>query len=161
MFTKTLLEEIYLKDMRTRLAELKINKALESRKAKATAKLLRILEDKQDFPAIYNYYYTNNVQKSRNKRIEHILSKSIKAAITHEYLLGCNSNYTSALINVAVAIDHFYSKVDYNIERYSYEEALDCLLSIYKVGSALSTSIKHLISLRSNKRRLSQTSPPK
>ena len=161
MFTKTLLEETCPKDVRTRLAELKINEALESRKAKATAELLRILEDKQDFPAVYNHYYTDNVQKSRNKRMEHVLSKSIEAATTHEYLPGCNSNHTSASVDVAVAIDHFHGKVDHDMERYSCEEALDCLLSIYKVGSALSTSIKHLISLRSNKRRLSQTSPPK
>ena len=56
MFTNTLLEETCPKNVRTRLSELRIKEALESRKAEATAKLLRILEDKQDFPAVYNYY---------------------------------------------------------------------------------------------------------
>jgi hypothetical protein len=64
MFTQTLLEETCPKDVRTRLSELKIKEALESCKAKATAELLRILEDKQDFLAVYNHYYTDNVQKS-------------------------------------------------------------------------------------------------
>jgi hypothetical protein len=144
MFTKTLLEETCPKDVRTRLSELKIKEALESRKAEATAELLRILEDKQDFPAVYNHYYTDNVQKSRNKRMEHVLSESIEAATTHEHLPGCNSNHTSASVDVAVAIDHYHGKVDHDMERYSCEEALDCLLSIYKVRSALTTSIKHL-----------------
>ncbi|KAK3045840.1 hypothetical protein LTR09_012624 [Extremus antarcticus] len=57
MFTKTLLENTCPKDVLTRLSELKIKEALESRKAKATAELLRILEDKQDFPAVYNQEY--------------------------------------------------------------------------------------------------------
>ena len=83
MFTKTLLEDTCPKDVRTRLSELKIKEALESRKAKATAELLRILEDKQDFPAVYNHYYTDNVQKSRDRRKDHVLIESIKATTTH------------------------------------------------------------------------------
>ena len=136
MFTNKLLEETCPKDVRTRPSELKVKEALESRKARATAELLRILEDKQDFPAVYNHYYTDNVQKSRNKRKEAVLSESIEAATTHQHVPGCNSNHTSASVDVAVAIDHYHGKVDHDMERYSCEEALDCLLSIYKVGSA-------------------------
>jgi hypothetical protein len=60
-------------------------------------------------------------------------SKSIEAATHHEHLPGCNSNHTSASIDIAVAIDNFQGQVDRDMERYSCEEALDCLLSMYKV----------------------------
>ena len=46
MFKNTLLEEICLKDVRTRLSELKVKETLEARKLKANIKLERILEDK-------------------------------------------------------------------------------------------------------------------
>ena len=144
MCTNTLLEETCPKDVRTRLSELKVKEALESRKARATAELLRIVEDKQDFPAVYNHYYTDNVQKSRNKRKDGVLSESIKAATTHQRRPDCNSNHTSATVDVAVAIDHYHGKVDHDMEKYSCEEALDCLLSIYKVSTAPSTFIKEL-----------------
>ena len=107
MFTNTLLEETSSKDVRTRLSELKIKETLQSRKGKAATELQRILEDKQDFPAVYNHYYTDNVQKSRNKRTEHILTKSIEAATTHQHLPDCSPDHSSASIDVAIAVDRF------------------------------------------------------
>ena len=137
MFMDTLLEDICPKDIRTRLAELKIKETLQSRKKDAIAELDRILRDKQDFPAVYNHYYTDNVQKARNRRMENALKNSMEAATSHDHLPGCNSNHTSTSVDLAVAIDHFQSKVDRDMERYSCEEALDCLLSMYKVGCGL------------------------
>ncbi|KAK5110093.1 hypothetical protein LTR85_001555 [Meristemomyces frigidus] len=67
MFTNTLLEETCPKDVRTRLTELKIKESLQKRRDRATEELCRILEDKQDFPATYNHYYTDNVQKARTQ----------------------------------------------------------------------------------------------
>lgn len=61
------------------------------------------------------------------------LKESIQAATHHEHLQGCDSNDTSASVDVAVAIDHFHNQVDRDVERYSCEEGLDCLLSMYKV----------------------------
>ena len=145
VFTNTLLEEICPKDVRTRLSELKVKETLESRKLKANIELERILEDKQDFPAVYNHYYTDNVQKARNKRMERILGQAIETATTHDHLQGCHSNHTSASVDVAVAIDHFQGQVDHDMERYSCEEALDCLLSTYKVCLSLPLCLASLI----------------
>ena len=133
MFTDTLLVETCPKDVRTRLSALKITETLHSRKEKAVAELQRLLEDKQDFPAVYNHYYTDNVQKSRNARLERDLTNSIDGATTHEHLPGCHSNHSSATIDVTRAIDQLQSNVKHDMERYSCEEALDCLLAMYKV----------------------------
>ena len=145
MFTNTLLEETCPKDVRTRLSELKIKDALQLRKQRAAAELQRILEDKQDFPSVYNHYYTDNLQKSRNKRTERVLGKSMEAATTHEHLPNCNSDHTSASVDVSVAVNHFQGKVDHDMERYSCEEALDCLLSMYKVSLLASVFVPLLI----------------
>ncbi|KAK1811658.1 hypothetical protein LTR12_013959 [Friedmanniomyces endolithicus] len=132
MFTNTLLEEACPRDVRTRLTELKIKESLQKRRERAIQELRRILEDKRDFPATYNHYYTDNVQKARTQRMQNDLTKSIEAATHHERMPGCTSSHTFASIDVAAAIDHFQGQVDLDMQRYSCEEALDCLLSMYK-----------------------------
>ena len=89
MFTNTILEEKCPRDVRIRLSELKIKETLQLRKEDAAAELERILKDKRDFPTVYNHYYTDNVQKARNNRMEHVLEKSIEAATTYQHLPGC------------------------------------------------------------------------
>ncbi|KAK5173716.1 uncharacterized protein LTR77_002397 [Saxophila tyrrhenica] len=131
-FTRTLLEETCPRDVQSRLTELKVKESLQRRRERAAEELDMILEDKRDFPAVYNHYYTDNVQKARTQRMEDRLEKSIEAATHHERMPGCNSNHTSASVDVSVAINHFHSQVDRDMERYSCEEALDCLLSMYK-----------------------------
>ena len=133
IFTKTLLEETCPRDVQTRLTELKVKESLQRRRERAMEELNMILEDKRDFPAVYNHYYTDSVQKARAQRMQDRLEKSIEAATHHERLPGCNSNHTSASVDVSVAIDQFHSQIDRDMERYSCEEALDCLLSMYKV----------------------------
>jgi len=137
MFTNTLLEAACPRDVRTRLTELKIKESLRRRRERAIEELRRILEDKRDFPATYNHYYTDNIQKARTQRMQNDLTKSIEAATRHERMPGCNSSHTSASVDVAAAIDHFQGQVDLDMQRYSCEEALDCLLSMSKVRSSL------------------------
>ncbi|KAK0261937.1 hypothetical protein LTR35_017791 [Friedmanniomyces endolithicus] len=132
MFTNTLLEAACPRDVRTRLTELKIKKSLQKRRERAIEELRRVLEDKRDFPATYNHYYTDNIQKARTQRMQNDLTKSIEVATRHERMPGCNSGHTSASVDVAAAIDHFQGQVDLDMQRYSCEEALDCLLSMYK-----------------------------
>lgn len=133
VFTKTMLEETCPRDVQTRLTELKIKESLQRRRERAMVELDMILKDKRGFPAVSNHYYTDNVQKARMQRMQGPVKESIKAATHHKHLPGCNSNHTSASVDFAVAIDHFHSQVDRDMERYSCEEALDCLLSMYKV----------------------------
>ncbi|KAF2158776.1 hypothetical protein M409DRAFT_71472 [Zasmidium cellare ATCC 36951] len=131
-FTDRLLEETCPRDIRARLSALKIADGLQARKARATAELNNILEDKQDFPIVYNHYYTDNVQKARQKRMEKNLGRSIEAATSHQHLPNCNSNHTSATVDIDVALRHFHGNTERDMEKHSCEEALDCLLSMYK-----------------------------
>ncbi|KAK1809219.1 hypothetical protein LTR12_016413 [Friedmanniomyces endolithicus] len=112
MFTNTLLEAACPRDVRTRLTELKIKESLQNRRERAIEELRRVLEDKRDFPATYNHYYTDNIQKARTQRMQNDLTKSIEAATRHERMPGCNSSHTSASVDVAAAIDHFQGQVD-------------------------------------------------
>ena len=77
--------------------------------------------------------------------MEHVLGQAIETAATHDHLQGCHSNHTSASVDVAVAIDHFQGQVDREMERYSCEEALDGLLSMYKVCISLLLCLASLI----------------
>ncbi|KAK1050072.1 hypothetical protein LTR74_017147 [Friedmanniomyces endolithicus] len=58
MFTNTRLEEACPQDVQTRPTELKIKESLQKRRERAIEELRRVLEDKRDFPATYNHYYT-------------------------------------------------------------------------------------------------------
>ncbi|KAF2158961.1 hypothetical protein M409DRAFT_71374 [Zasmidium cellare ATCC 36951] len=131
-FTDTLLEETCPRDIQARLAALKITEGLQERKARAMAELSSIVEDKQDFPMVYNHYYTDNVQKARQKRMEKNFGKSIEAATSHHHLPNCNSNHTSATVDIDVALRNFHGNTERDMEKHSCEEALDCLLSMYK-----------------------------
>lgn len=133
IFTKTMLEETCPRDVQTRLTELKIKESLQKRRERAIEELDIILEDERGFPAVSINYYTDNVQKARMQRMQGPLKESIKAATQHEHLPGCNSNHTSASVDFAVAMNHFHSQVDRDMERYSCEEAPDCLFSMHKV----------------------------
>lgn len=53
----------------------------------------------------------------------------------HVRLPGCQSDHTSAQINATKAAQEYFEKIDPDMEHHSYEEALDCLYSIYKVST--------------------------
>ncbi len=60
--------------------------------------------------------------------------KCIDNATQHFTLPGCNSNHTSAQVDAGKAAREYSDEVDPDMENHSYEEALDCLYSIYKVS---------------------------
>jgi GTP-binding protein EngB required for normal cell division len=134
-FMDTLLEEKCPPDVRTRLSTLKVNEALAVRRQAAIDELAQISRDRKDFPMEYNHYYTDNVQKNRKKRMEGTLTQCIENATSRSRLPGCNSDHTSAEVDVVAAVTLFQRDVNPDMVRHSCDEVLDYMVSIYKVGA--------------------------
>lgn len=100
-----------------------IQSQLTIRLAAAHKELDELLQDRKDFPINYNHYYTDTIIAKRHERFEkQILGKlpsGSDAAIQRLHLQA-----VFAKCGKAVAAD---------MESLSCEEALDCVLAIYKV----------------------------
>jgi GTPase SAR1 family protein len=132
-FLDTLLAEKCPEDVQTRLNALRVADTLKMRFDQALKELRRLLRDKQDFPMVYNHYYTDTVQKKRNQRWRDALETSVESAISHHKLDGCHSSHTSAKVDVSAAVEGFSTAIDKDMERYSCKEILDHVASMYKV----------------------------
>lgn len=132
-FLDILLKDKCPKDIIARLHASLVQDALRSRYDNALQELERIIEDTRSYPINYNHYYTDEVYKRRQERNKTALASCIEDATTHEHLDGCHSVHTSASVDVNQAIAAFSQGNDPNMENVSCEEALDCLLAIYKV----------------------------
>ncbi|KAI8945591.1 interferon-induced GTP-binding protein Mx [Xylaria longipes] len=92
--------------------------ALKERREAAFEELKKILDDNKSAPINYNHYYTENLQKLREERLRAQLEP--KPGQTN-----------STIIESAVAA--LCPKTTTDMEIFSCEEALDCLMSLYKV----------------------------
>lgn len=133
-FFDTLLQEMCPADVRSRLSTLKVIDALEYRRTTAANDLENLIRDKEDFPNVYNHYYTETVQNRRNARVEADLTRCIEGATEHHHLQGCQSSHTSAQVDVHAAVTAFYGDNEPDMTTFSSQGALDHMLSIYKVG---------------------------
>lgn len=134
-FLEVLLQEKCPKDIRPRLWSLHIQEALKRRSDASLSELQRLAEELKDHPINYNHYYTDTITKLRQERWSKTLASSIEAATTHTYLPNCNSDHTSASINVDSVINAQLQNAKPDMGAYSCEEALDCLFAIYKVST--------------------------
>ncbi|RYC60533.1 hypothetical protein CHU98_g5662 [Xylaria longipes] len=92
--------------------------ALKERREAAFEELKKILDDNKSALINYNHYYTENLQKLREERLRAQLEP--KPGQTN-----------STIIESAVAA--LCPKTTTDMEIFSCEEALDCLMSLYKV----------------------------
>ena len=162
-FLQVLLKDKCPADIRARLWSSQIQDGLIARNIAAFQELDKIMEDIQNYPINYNHYYTDTINKQRQARQKKSLAECIQWAATHK---KDYSNNTTTSFDVNRVVESYSGSIDPNMEKLSCEEALDCLLSIYKVcleltfdscpGIMLTSSLS-----RSPRRRLSQTSPPR
>lgn len=92
------------------------------------------MDDISGYPINYNHYYTDNIQKVRDARRKKSLADCLEKATTLTHLPGCNSDHSSASIDIGQALENYSRRVDRNMKNLSCEEALDCLFAIYKVS---------------------------
>ena len=133
-FLQYLLDDKCPKDIKSRLWSHRILDALKSRRNAAFRELDLIIEDVESFPINYNHYYTDTIYKLRLERHQISLAECLESGTQHTHLPGCQSDHTSASINVEQVVASFSKRVSPDMENISCEEVLDCLLAIYKVS---------------------------
>lgn len=140
-FLTQLFEEKCPEDVRIRLWGSQIEDALKTREQQALLELDRIMEDVKSYPINYNHYYTDIVKKGRQKRELAALTALLKDSQLEGddgdgQPCSVGKSHRSPLpapLDLSRIIEHFTSNPHPDIERHSCEEALDCLLAIYKV----------------------------
>ena len=118
------------KDIRSRLWSSLIQDALKSRLEAASRELKLVMEDVKNYPINYNHYYTDTISKQRQSRNKTILAECVDQA-TSSYSHFADGD--SKTVDTNLAIEKYSQHIDPNMEKHSCQEALDCLLSIYKV----------------------------
>ncbi|KAI9725706.1 MAG: hypothetical protein M1834_009752 [Cirrosporium novae-zelandiae] len=132
-FLNILLTDKCPKDVRSRLWSAQVEDVLKIRHKAALQELDRIMEDIRSYPINYNHYYTDVINKRRQERQKKNLADCVNNATTHVLLPECQSNHTSAIVDIDSAVKGYTQQVDPDMEKFSCEEALDCLFAIYKV----------------------------
>lgn len=105
-----------------------IETSLKRRHQAACEELGKLIRDRKDFPINYNHYYTDTVHKKRQERIQAQILEHISKGSPQT--LTSSSKMNDRVENL---VRHWADKATPNMEECSCEEALDCLLAIYKV----------------------------
>lgn len=87
--------------------------------------------DAKNFPINYNHYYTDTVSKQRQDRQKAALKECIGSS-ANATVFRAPSLTSSDVVERIVA--KFHEQIDPSMENFSCEEAIDCLLAIYKVS---------------------------
>lgn len=111
--------------------------ALKERRQAGFDELKKLLTDSKDFPVNYNHYYTDNVHEERFRRLEEEIAKSAPDTtkgfdISWMVTVDGNSRFNGEKY-VRDTVSNWGKSVTPNMEDFSCEDALSCLLAIYKV----------------------------
>ncbi|KAI3342254.1 interferon-induced GTP-binding protein Mx [Ustulina deusta] len=131
-FLGLLLDAKAPKEVRSRLFSSKLSDALKGRRQAAHRELHLIWKDSRSFPINYNHYYTDTITKRRQERQKASLAQALEYSTEHHKLPGCQSDHTSAEVDIEKVITNFTERIDPDMENFSCEDALDCLFAIYK-----------------------------
>lgn len=102
--------------------------ALQQRCQDALKELDKLLADARDFPINYNHYYTDTVHMKRQQRMLEQLGGFAPDAEDIE-----DWENASGEDIIKTAIHNWGNSTTADMEDFSCEEALDCLLAIYQV----------------------------
>lgn len=114
--------------------------ALQQRCQDALNELDKLLADSKDFPINYNHYYMDTVHMKRQQRM---LEQLGDFAPADEEFGTEEWENASAKDVIKTAVSNWGNSTTADMEDFSCEEALDCLLAIYQVRI-----IVHFSSLR-------------
>ncbi|KAH8596293.1 dynamin family protein-like protein [Bisporella sp. PMI_857] len=129
-FLKNLIQDQCPKDVANRVWGLLIEDKLRARMDGALKELALLVKELRLHPINYNKYYTQTVSKSRVERQMAALAKCVEDASVTTYN---EEGATSTSVDVSKAVMQFSQSHESNMDDHSCQEALDCLLAIYKV----------------------------
>ncbi|KAE9982197.1 hypothetical protein EG328_011109 [Venturia inaequalis] len=134
-FLKDMVKDKCPSDIQDRLMGSLVEDALKTREHEAVQELKHIMDDVKSYPINYNHYYTDIVKRGRQKRELEALAAVLNTAKSDDNnaLYDGEKNRQPNVIDINAVIEHFKTTPNPDIERHSCEEALDCLLAIYKV----------------------------
>jgi hypothetical protein len=107
-----------------------IDPVLKTRREAAVAELDKLIKDRDDFPINYNDYYTETIRKLREERITEKLKQDFSGKFSTS-----SSHWGDHIAQwVGTCMKGISGKTEADMNRFSCEEALDCLRAIYKVS---------------------------
>tara|TARA_R110002003_G_scaffold9_18_gene536 strand:+ start:1543 stop:2349 length:807 start_codon:yes stop_codon:yes gene_type:complete len=128
-FVNIVLNETAPADIKTRLTDYCVEKALADALAAAKTELGKIVADKERNLMTYNHYFTSKIQDQRKSKFAQILSGVAKAAQVSRF--GIESNTTEVLIDPAKLESDMHSGIEQNMDKFSAEDALDTQIAYY------------------------------
>ncbi|KAF8246412.1 hypothetical protein K440DRAFT_645130 [Wilcoxina mikolae CBS 423.85] len=125
-FLRSVLKDLAPADVIEDLFSLHISNQMEKRLEFAAKELEGLLEDRRRQCITYNHYFTDELQKIREKRLKDRYESVVDAALggSPEKLLS-KSQLMHAL---------FSPRREPDMDNYACEEVLDCMLAFYKVA---------------------------
>jgi hypothetical protein len=92
------------------------------------------MEDTTGYPINYDHYYTDTIKSRRQSRQRAALTETVKQASKTTLLPDHQVDQPdfTTTIDIEKVVRSRTENTDHNIETFSCEEALDCLLAIYK-----------------------------
>ena len=143
-FMKDVLEENCAKHVHNSLWNAMVKVALKQRLEAAEKELSSLSQDLKDYPINYNHHYTDTKRKRRLEREKSEITKCIKKARTSTQptpsTFGTPGLAAVETIDKAKVLEKLAAKMDPNMDNHACEDALDSLMSIYKVCHPYPTS---------------------
>ncbi|KAF2036298.1 GTP-binding protein [Setomelanomma holmii] len=128
-FVDTVLNETAPSDIKTRLTDYCVEKALSDALTNAKIELEKIIADKERNLMTYNHYFTTKIQDQRKSKLAQILSSIAKTA---QVSWGKDdTNNFETCIDPATLDADMHSGVEQNMDKFSAEDALDTQIAYY------------------------------
>lgn len=111
---------------------------MKARRRAALDELNKLIQDRKDFPINYNHYYTDNVYQTRRDRIKKQIEKHLPEQLhrsTQRCSQGDNYPWIDISKELASAVHLWADTATTDMELFGCEEALECMLAIYKVST--------------------------
>ncbi|KAF5493180.1 Interferon-induced GTP-binding protein Mx1 [Colletotrichum fructicola] len=138
-FLTNLLEQKAPKELQGRIWASMIQDMLKQRKQAAYDELVNLINDIKEFPINYNHYYTDIIEQRRQERLKTRLESSFPGNIAHVSHMNCSRGLHYDKFDPEIELSKVISAcvksnaTTVDMDKFSGEEALDCLRAIYKV----------------------------
>lgn len=129
-FVEVVLTEIAPSDIKSRLTDYCVEKALDNALTSAKEELKKIIADKERCLMTYNHYFTSRMQDQRKSKMAQILSGVAKAAQV-SWAKDGDENKIETYIDPAKLETDMHAGIEQNMDKFSAEDALDTQIAYY------------------------------
>jgi hypothetical protein len=129
-FVEIVLNEAAPSDIKGRLVNFCIDKALSEALVAAKDELNKIMTDKERNLMTYNHYFTTKIQDQRKNKFAQIFSSVAKAASV-SWAKDGDENKIETYISPAKLEQDMHAGIEQNMDKFSAEDALDTQIAYY------------------------------